>query len=656
MTLKSCFIFDANFFISIFKMRREEAIRNLMDALLGLKEINFYSSNFILNELKIPQKTVNIIKKFLKFVPVSRQKIIELTKNVNPTATPQIPDLSLVALAKILKPKCKKKEITIVTNDFKLGKFIHNHSSEFKVLPPSSFLLVLINNLDNRVLRNYFKKLRKKLSNYEMSYALERKDIYNPQEKLSWLVEKAIGVACSCNLIIGREGLEGSELDEKLDEKRELFLINRYLLGEKLPESQKSIIKNHIPFLESIKNSQREFKKNKKLLIQNRLSDSLFNTQQIIKHLMNTFQLSMATLKDQDKKIFEKIISKYLAQFEFFISMLYLELNELDYALDHFDKTIVFSFIAEQQNNIIIANYIKGLSLIFNNMYQEAADQLALTHQLAEQFNIHRYRIICMGGEAIARFLAGESEKAQNIMKLVNKLVEKNLEMSLFLMTEFADNFYVMGRPEIAIHLYNEALEISIELGRLSNSEKIVAKLKRCFYAVGNYLPPMAEQLQMVINLAHEQSSTESIDKYNEEISKISEINKLLFEDFPINTGKKWVKGINLPEYLKHPMDLISANIEGDFSMEFGTSKTTTLICLTQTQGGIAINVPEPMMVGTPELYKIKLNESGTYRILQASQLEREKFLIRAKIIVKSKNDLILEKIFPRLYGKFFEK
>ncbi|MFX0142120.1 MAG: hypothetical protein ACFFDN_51255 [Candidatus Hodarchaeota archaeon] len=651
MTLKDIFIIDANFFISIFKLQRDGAIKNLMNGIAELRLDNLYSSTLILNELKLPNSSIAIIKKFLKFVPVPRQIINELTENVNPSATPQMADLSLVALAKILKQKFGKKTITIITNDFKLGKFIRSYSPQFNVLPPSGFLMMLVNSLDDRILRNYFKKLRKKISNYEMSYALERKDIYNPQEKLSWLVEKAIGVACQCNLIMQKEDLK----TEGLDSKRELFLINRYILGEKISKSQINAIKNLIPFLDSIKNSQKEFNKNKKLLLDNRLSDTLVNVQKIINGLMDIFQLSMVSLKDNDKEIFEKVISKFLAQFEFFISMLYLELDELEQALEHFDKTIVFSFLAEQSKNIIIANYIKGLSLIFNNRFKDAADQFSLSHKLAEKFNSNQYRIINMGGEAIARFLAGENEKAQELMKHVNKLVEKDLEMSLLLMTEFADNFYVMSRPEIAIHLYNEALEISIELSKLEQSERIIEKLKRCFYSIGSCLPPMAAQLQKVIDLAHQQSSSESIEKYNIEISKISEINKLLFEDFPIKTGKKWIKGINLPKFLKEPMDLISANIKGNISMEMGTSTVTSLICLTHEQGGIAINVPEPMMVGTPELYKVKLNEKGTYKIMEASQIEKEKFFIRAKIYVKSKDDLILKKIFPKLYGRFFD-
>ncbi|NVM05130.1 MAG: hypothetical protein HWN67_22605 [Candidatus Helarchaeota archaeon] len=651
MTLKDLFIIDANFFISIFKLKREEVIKNLMKGITELKLDNLYTSNLVLNELKLPRTSVAMIKKFLKFVPVSRQKINELSQNVNPSATPQMADLSLVALAKILKQKFGKKAITVVTNDFKLSKFIHSYSPQFNVLPPSSFLMMLVNSLDNRLLRNYFKKIRKKLINYEMSYALERKDIYNPQEKLSWLVEKAIGVACQCNLILQKDDLE----IEQLDSKRELFLINRYILGEKLSKSQFNAIKNLIPFLDSIKKSQKKFNKIKRLLIDNRLSDSLVNVQEIISDLMNTFQLSMVSLMDNEKDTFKKVISKFLAQFEFFISMLYLELDELEQALEHFDKTIVFSFLAEQSKNIIIANYIKGLSLIFNNRFKDAADQFSLSHKLAGKFKSEQYRIINMGGEAIARFLAGENEKAQEIMKNVNTLVEKNLEMSLLLMTEFADNFYVMSRPEIAIHLYNEALEISIELGKLEQSERIIEKLKRCFYSIGSCLPPMAAQLQKVIDLAHQQSSSESIEKYNLEISKISEINKLLFEDFPIKTGKKWIKGINLPEFLKGPMDLISANIKGNISMETGTSTITSLICLTSEHGGIAINVPEPLMIGTPELYKVRLNKKGTYKIIEASQIEKEKFFIRAKIYVKSKDDLILKKIFPKLYGKFFE-
>ena len=88
MTLKGCFIIDANFFISIYQMKRDQAIQNLMRGISELKTDSLYSSNYILNELKIPKKSVNLIKKFLNFVPVPKQKIIELTKNVNPSATP----------------------------------------------------------------------------------------------------------------------------------------------------------------------------------------------------------------------------------------------------------------------------------------------------------------------------------------------------------------------------------------------------------------------------------------------------------------------------------------------------------------------------------------------------------------------------------------
>ncbi|MFX1451854.1 MAG: hypothetical protein ACFFCM_13480, partial [Promethearchaeota archaeon] len=102
-------------------------------------------------------------------------------------------------------------------------------------------------------------------------------------------------------------------------------------------------------------------------------------------------------------------------------------------------------------------------------------------------------------------------------------------------------------------------------------------------------------------------------------------------------------------------MDLISTNIEENISTEMDYSTMTTLICLTDKQGGIAINVPDSIVIGTPELYRVELNEKGSYKIIEASQIEKEKFFIRAKIYVKSKDDLILKKIFPKLYGKFFE-
>ncbi|MHA1145731.1 MAG: hypothetical protein ACTSRW_13405 [Candidatus Helarchaeota archaeon] len=650
------FIFDANFFINLYKSGYLVSVERLYEAFLelGLDSGRSYTTNVVFRELKsLSQKALSIIKKILNIIQILPADIRKLTKDKDPRKNPQDPDLSLVALGQKLIQQDNTRIVTIVTNDFKLNNFIRSNAPQIRTLPPSSFILYLINNLRNKNLLRYFKKIRQQIMwEYEVQYVMERRDTYNPREKLRWLVEKALTMA-KPSTTSSLPDDEEREAEDSLN--REKYLINRYLKGERLSKNQNEAIKDFIPFLNSLKKANKRLKKVISYLESDQFQEIIKQFQQINKDLLITLQISQVHLPPSKTSLLFELISTYLARFEFFVAISLVEID-MEAALEHFDKVLLYSLMSNQNQNLLIINYFKALTIFFNSGgeedYKKAGDQFNLTQRLAKSQKNLRYLMLARFGEAISRFLSGEGQLALDIMTDVNKLVEKHLDISLDLWNEFGDNFYMIGRAGIAASLYREALEIAVQLNRSKVVDKLLEKLKKCLLAAGSYISPIVVKLEKFIDLAHDQDSDSS--SYNEAIAKMAELNKQLYEEFPHFTNGKWFLGKDLSISLKEPLDVVDHAIT--CSTKGKKKKTeTTFYCYSSEYGGIAVRVPEEIQVRVPESYQLKLNPEKKLKIDPPTQDEKETYFIRAIINVQKKSDLSLNKQVPVVYEKFFE-
>lgn len=656
------FIFDANFFINLNKVGHYEAIDRFRTALKKISSASgsdsgsssTYITNLVFRELKsLSPESLSILKRVLNIVQITPTDIQELTKDKNPRRNPQDPDLSLVALGQKLLQQDPKRQVTIVTFDYKLINFIRSHTPKIQNLPPSTFVIHMVNNLQDPNLVRYFNRVRRQIMyQYEIQYMMQRKDTYNPQEKLRWLVEKALAMAKTSTFSMK----PGSKEDISADStEREKFLISRYLKGENLPKNQMKVIKVYMPYLNWVNNAEESLNKVVGYLETDQLQKISKYFQQISRELLATLQLSQVKLTPPKSLLIFELISTYLARFEFLSAISLVEVD-MEEAMDHFNNVLLYSLMAGQNQNLIMINYFKALTIFFNSGgetdYRIAADQFHLTQDLADsQKNLHYY-MLSRFGEAISRFLSGEGGLALDIMTDINKLSEKHLDISLDLWIEFGDNFYMIGQPGIAANLYREALEIAVELKRSESIEDILEKLKKCILATGSYTQAVAIKLEKFIDLAHEQDSDST--SYNEAISKIAEMNKQLYEKFPYFTKQKWLLGNELSFSLDKPFDVVDHVM---ITKTKGKKKVTetTFYCYSSELGGIAIKIPEEIPLRVPESYNLTLNPKKEYKIVPPTLEEKSTYFIRAIINAKNKDAITLSKVIPAVYEKFFE-
>jgi tetratricopeptide (TPR) repeat protein len=376
--------------------------------------------------------------------------------------------------------------------------------------------------------------------------------------------------------------------------------------------------------------------------------------------LYNTFLLSAAVLKERRKLQFQIYLAKIVANFEFLAAICHTDMNELTQALEHFTQSAIHSTIAGNPNNVVISNYLKSLSFIHNNQYEEALRHFEMTRLLSEHYKIPRYSVMGLGGQAITKFLMGDVEQANLVMNEVNKLIEEDEQESLLVMNEFGDNFYMLGRPDVALHLYNEALEIAISLKRANIADSIFSKMKRSYYANGSYdSAPLVSQLHKLLDLAYNLKNEDEVALYKQRIAQLADIKERINEPLPFDIKGKWVSGNRLPAPLKGWMDLLhiareEKQLKGDKNIQF-----TNFFCYKPEIGYLVIQIPERAPVRferVPEAYKLSLkNNEERYSIINASDAEKEKYSIRLIIITKAMDNVTLRRVTPQVLGKFLE-
>ena len=190
-------VFDANFFICMQEIKARDIIGNLNRAANDIG-FDYYISEVVFNEIKAPVAFKEKFKRNIKVVNVRDSEIDEIKNDLskfNIRFPAQDPDLSLVVLGKKLLKEDNTTHVHLVTDDFKLAKNTNLlYHGKVNILSLSSFLLKIQRTVSKAEMRNYFKNIWKKSLNYTLSYMIERSKIYPAEEKITWLIERAVQV------------------------------------------------------------------------------------------------------------------------------------------------------------------------------------------------------------------------------------------------------------------------------------------------------------------------------------------------------------------------------------------------------------------------------------------------------------------------------
>lgn len=654
---KQRIVFDANFFICMLQIRARNIIGNLTKAANELG-YEYYISEIVFDEIKAPQtykeklRQIIIVEKILS-VEIEDVKNDLIPFNIRFPA--QDPDLSLVVIAKNLLEKADSSTVHLVTDDFKLVKNTSMlYKGKINILSLSSFLLKIQRTTSISQMRKYFKDIWRRSLNYTLSYMIERSKTYPAEQKITWLIEKAITVTEDSILSQDIE-IENRDVGMKFEvgasrHLEEINIAEKYISNQDLPQSEEEQVSGILKFLENLRISREYVTRAREAILKNKSKEAVRYLKKGNQFLSSLLQVASGELaKIKDYEIVEQIICSEISKMEFLRAYLLVSLGRINSAISSLERAALFSTIIHNHKTCLTLNYVKALIYLFHGLYKNAILQYNFTEELAEIYNDERLKLKCLIGKAISLYIEGKDrDTAMVIMEEISSLnLDENFLDAIIVFSELGDYFLALGHSQIAANLYNQALEISIDYKLTLKSEILIEKLKRSYISTvleGYSAEDMVDKLDLLLDKAY---VIKDVEKYNEQIKKISSFNLLFYTPFPYITGKKKV----IP-FSKLPKELREDYLEVVYFDKTAENPEQILFIVSHYELGLlGIKVKTSETVtGIAENYTLKIKPTAKAKIYEPEETLKNDFLIRAIIEITQKDKVQIKHSLPSFF------
>jgi len=639
------------------QIRARNILGNLENAANELG-YEFYISEVVFNEIKAPHTYKDKLRQILNVEEILPNQIEDIKKDLsqyNIRFPAQDPDLSLVYIAKNLINSEDSFPVYLVTDDFKLVK---NTSMLYKgrinILSLSSFLLKIQRTTTISKTRKYFKDIWRRSLNYTLSYMIERSKSYPAEQKITWLIEKAITVTEDSILSQDLE-LENPDAGMKFEigtsrYLEEISIAEKYISNQDLSRSEEEQVSSIIKFLENLKIAREYVIRAREAIIKNISKEAVKYLKKGNEFLISLLQIGSGQLtKMKDYEIIEQLICSEISKMEFLRSFLLVSLGRINSAISSLERAALFATIIHNYKTCLTLNYIKALIYIFHGLYEDAIRQYNFTEELAEIYNDDKLKLKCSIGKAIALYLQGDDKStAMAIMDEISSMdLDENFLDAVIVFSELGDYFLALGHSQIAANLYNQALEVSIDYKLSFKSEILIEKLKRAYISTvleGYSADDMVEKLDLLLDKAY---TIKDVEKYNDQIKKISSFNKLFYTPFPYITGKKRV----IP-FSKLPKELKEDYLEVVYFEKIAEKQDQFLFIVSHYELGLlGIKVKTSENVtGIAENYTLKLKPTAKAKIYEPDETLKNDFLIRAIIEITQKDKVNINHSLPSFF------
>ncbi|MFW5895459.1 MAG: hypothetical protein ACOCT9_01815, partial [archaeon] len=310
---KEKIVFDANFFICMLSIKARDVLFNLHRAAEDLG-YDYHISKVVFDEIKASYKFNQDFQKYINIDDIEDDEIEKVKNNLleyNIRFPAQDPDLSLIVLGDHLLRE-NNATVHLVSDDFKLAKNTNLlYKGKINILSLSSFLLKIQRGISKKQMRNYFKNVWKNSLNYTLSYMIERSKRYPAEDKITWLIERAVSV--TENSIISQDvEIQNPAMQFGIGKGKyaeEMEICEKYIENQPLPPSEEEEIQNLTNFLENLKISREYLKRAQDAIIKNQTKNSIRFLKKGNGFLVSLLQICSGQLENQkDYEIIQGLI------------------------------------------------------------------------------------------------------------------------------------------------------------------------------------------------------------------------------------------------------------------------------------------------------------------------------------------------------------
>ena len=529
LSMATTWVVDSNCFIHMGSMAQD----NLVEDLRKSTPEGIYVTPGVHKEVRTVRfqrwknkpNLLDKMKPILTTIAVDDDQIKALASQIGERAAPQDVDLSLMVLANKLSRE--GRDVTLVTDDFKMTTTSQKVNLGFNTCPPSTFLQRLAETGPNAC-KSRFRSLSRRTRAAEMRYAISRVNEYDIQAKLTWMVDSLIDNKPQPK---AAEPVQGKSSEQKL-----IRSLRKFLLGGKPKQSHMNTL-GDLPkicqpvseldgYLDEISNSE-------SVIVEEKYSEGI----EKISSILERVGLGLAPLDEEMAEIAHRAMAGHLYRMESCLSMLAKMNGDLMNARLHLSRALHYATLIDDVDAEMLATNQLGLLALVRNKWDRAAQLFETADRQAQSTNNFRLTyVVCAG---MARFMNGDESQASKHLSTAQSIVAEDLNKagnSLFILGK---TMLAMDEAGLAIEVLDEAMECAID----SNDTNLTASLAEYLVLANNALTDSESQqydgLRKYlddINTIETKSSTE----FEKKISEIEEQAEAMSKS--IKASEDWVK------------------------------------------------------------------------------------------------------------------
>ena len=189
------YVVDSNCFIHMGAMGATTLLKDLKSGLKTMHVTNGVHGEIRTVRFQRWKQRPNLleqIKPLLTTHSVDDGQIRGLASKIGERASPQDVDLSLMVLSSKLQRE--GHDVLLVTDDFKMAKATEEHKLAAEVCPPSTFFERISKSAKGKH-ASELRRLGRRIRAAEMQYAISRRNEYDVQAKITWMVDSLLATA-----------------------------------------------------------------------------------------------------------------------------------------------------------------------------------------------------------------------------------------------------------------------------------------------------------------------------------------------------------------------------------------------------------------------------------------------------------------------------
>jgi len=456
------------------------------------------------------------MRDLLLTINVEEDEVRALAEKIGEKASPQDVDLSLMILAAKLVQE--GREVTLVSDDFKMTTTGDKVNMTFETCPPSTFLQRL-GDSGSKGQRTRLRSLSRRVRAAEMRYAISRAGQYDVQAKLTWMVD---------SLLASKLALSDDTEDSSIsDERKMVAALIRSIRGENvkkstlkklgtLPEicAPVSKLDEHLSSLSSDGSS-------------NDIAQEYENTSSALAEVLEITGFELAPLDEEMAELAHRAMAGYLYRIESALGVMAKMSGNLSLARLHLSRALHSATLIDDIGAEMRAMHQLGMLALATDDWKRAAVLFETSDRQCQTIGGNRIPHLVLSG--ISRQLNGDEELASTHMKSAATLVQLDKETATDILTSVGNGLLTVDCPGLAIEVLDEAMECAIESGQENRLEMLAELLLLANTAISNLEEGNYDDLRLLLdglNDIDDASSEEftariaNIDKKADELSK----------------------------------------------------------------------------------------------------------------------------------------